>query len=105
MLHISPQGIEYIWEKFQSLYMTSATEAWMKRIDKINKTLLHRPTDPDSSVYQELMKKQLRSVNGLNVNSVFLSVDSGYSAVSVPVTISCIGIRFSSSREISVFTA
>ena len=57
MLHISPQGIEYIWEKFQSLYMTSATEAWMKRIDKINKTLLHRPTDPDSSVYQELMKK------------------------------------------------
>ena len=42
---------------FQSLYMTSATEAWMKRIDKINKTLLHRPTDPDSSVYQELMKK------------------------------------------------
>ena len=57
MLHISPQGIEYIWEKFQSLYMTSATEAWMKRIDKINKTLLHRPTDPDSSAYQELMKK------------------------------------------------
>lgn len=57
MLHISPQGIEYIWEKFQSLYMTSATEAWMKRIDKINKTLLHRPADPDSSVYQELMKK------------------------------------------------
>ena len=37
--------------------MTSATEAWMKRIDKINKTLLHRPTDPDSSAYQELMKK------------------------------------------------
>ena len=57
MLHISPQGIEYIWEKFQSLYMTSATEAWMKRIDKINKTLLHRPADPDSSAYQELMKK------------------------------------------------
>ena len=55
--YVSPQGIEYIWEKFQSLYMTSATEAWMKRIDKINKTLLHRPTDPDSSVYQELMKK------------------------------------------------
>lgn len=60
MLHISPQGIEYIWEKFQALYMTSETKEWMRRIDKINKTLLHRPTDPDSPAYRELMEKTIR---------------------------------------------
>lgn len=48
MLHISPQGLEYIWERFKEIYISPETQTWMTRIDKINKTLLHRPSDPDS---------------------------------------------------------
>lgn len=57
MLHVSPQGIEYIWEKFHTLYMTPETRAWMKRVDKINRMSLHRPSEPDSPAYRELVEK------------------------------------------------
>lgn len=51
MLHVSAQGIEYIWERFSRLYMGEATLADMKRVDKLRKFLLHRPNNPDNKEY------------------------------------------------------
>lgn len=57
MLHISPQGVNYIWEKFKGQYFTTETLDFMKRIDKLNKILLHRPSDPDSEATLQLRQQ------------------------------------------------
>lgn len=59
MLHISPQGIEYIWEKFRDTYLQKDTLNWMAKIDKLNKILNHRPSDPDSPAYRILHENTL----------------------------------------------
>lgn len=43
MLHISSLAVEYIWEKFKETWISPAIEPLMKRVDKLNKSLAHRP--------------------------------------------------------------
>lgn len=57
MLHISPQGVEYIWEKFRDVYMSGDTVSLMKRVDKLNRILLHRPFDPENEVNRRLRRQ------------------------------------------------
>lgn len=45
MLHLSAQGVNYVWERFQETYMTEQARDMMKRVDKLNRILLHRPLD------------------------------------------------------------
>lgn len=56
MLHISPQGVNYIWEKFRDIYLNKDTRERMGRIDKLNKILLHRPSDPYDENYLQLRR-------------------------------------------------
>ncbi|MEG2341141.1 MAG: GSCFA domain-containing protein [Odoribacter sp.] len=65
MLHPSTRTIDYIWEKFGENYLSKETEPLRKRIDKINKTLLHRSSDPDSPAaleLQERLKKEIKEI-------------------------------------------
>lgn len=48
MLHISPQGVSYIWEKFRDLYFEPEAILLMRKVDKLNKMLAHRPLNPNS---------------------------------------------------------
>lgn len=48
MLHVSEQGVDYIWERFRDLYFSAETLAVMREVDKRNKILNHRPACPDS---------------------------------------------------------
>lgn len=57
MLHISPQGIEYIWEKFKNHYLGKETQEVMKKVDKLNRQLLHRPSDPENKDWKLLREK------------------------------------------------
>lgn len=65
MLHISPQGVDYIWEKFKGQYFTTETLDFMKRIDKLNKILLHRPSDPDSETTLQLRQQASEELKNL----------------------------------------
>lgn len=56
MLHINQQGIDYIWEKFRDLYMEKGTVEMMKKIDRLNKCLLHRPSGGDNAT--DLLRKE-----------------------------------------------
>lgn len=57
MLHISPGAVEYIWERFRDIYMGKDTLELMTKIDKVNKTLSHRPADAGSEKWLQLRKK------------------------------------------------
>ena len=65
MLHVSEQGVDYIWEKFRDNYIAKETLDRMKRIDKLNKILLHRPHDPESEASRELYTRTRQELDTL----------------------------------------
>lgn len=65
MLHVSEQGVDYIWEKFRDNYIAKETLDQMKRIDKLNKILLHRPHDPESEASRELYTRTRQELDTL----------------------------------------
>lgn len=64
MLHISPQGVAYIWEKFRDLYFEPETILLMRKVDKINKILAHRPLNPNS---EETLKSRNQAKHDLDI--------------------------------------
>lgn len=51
-LHPNNQAIEYIWEKFIHTYCTEETKNSIKKVNQINKDLLHKPFNQDSENHQ-----------------------------------------------------
>lgn len=69
MLHISPQGVEYIWEKFRDHYIDEKANPVMNRIDQLNKTLMHRPENPDDVAWNELYQQTLTELEQIKQKS------------------------------------
>ena len=59
MLHPSLFAIDYIWEKFYSTFLSSETQLLVRKIEKINKSLQHKPVNLHSKQYKNFIK-QLR---------------------------------------------
>lgn len=65
MLHISAQAIEYIWEKFKEAWISPAIDPLMKRVDKLNKSLAHRPFSVESESYLKFQQQQYQEIEAL----------------------------------------
>lgn len=79
MLHISSLTVEYIWEKFKGTWISPAIESLMKRVDKLNKSLAHRPFSPESDAYrkfQQQLRQEIETLQQMNQNIDFTSVSS-----------------------------
>lgn len=79
MLHISSLAVEYIWEKFKGAWISPAIEPLMKRVDKLNKSLDHRPFSPESDAYrrfQQQLRQEIETLKQMNQNIDFTSVSS-----------------------------
>lgn len=79
MLHISSLAVEYIWEKFKETWISPAIEPLMKRVDKLNKSLAHRPFSPESDAYrmfQQRLRQEIETLQQMNQNIDFTSVSS-----------------------------
>ncbi len=57
MLHPNTLAIEYIWEKFSQMFFSSFTRETIKKIDKINKGLRHKPFNPGTPSHQDFQQK------------------------------------------------
>lgn len=57
MLHPSPVAIQYIWEKFISIWMSVETHKTMELVDEVQKGLLHKPFNPDSEAHKVFLKR------------------------------------------------
>ena len=51
MLHVSDVAVDYIWERFRESCISPDTERLMKRVEKVNKTLAHRPSDENDPAW------------------------------------------------------
>ncbi|PWA07766.1 GSCFA domain-containing protein [Flavobacterium laiguense] len=53
MLHPSPMAIDYIWERFRETTISEATYATMDAVESIQKSLQHRPFNPNSESHKK----------------------------------------------------
>ncbi|MDO6519513.1 GSCFA domain-containing protein [Zobellia uliginosa] len=65
MVHPNPLAVDYIWERFKSVWISEEAQESMQQVDAIQKGLRHRPFHPES----EQHKKFLKSL-GLKINDV-----------------------------------
>ncbi|MFA8342760.1 MAG: GSCFA domain-containing protein [Rhodothermaceae bacterium] len=65
MLHPSVQAVDYIWEKFRSVFFDENTLQIMKSVEKIVNAFNHRPRNPESEKHQMFVKKNIELINQL----------------------------------------
>ncbi len=56
MIHPSNIAINYIWEKFQQIWIASEASIIMNEVEQIQKGLLHKPFNPDSKLHQKFLQ-------------------------------------------------
>ncbi|MFL1013132.1 GSCFA domain-containing protein [Flavisericum labens] len=67
MIHPNQTAINYIWERFQQVWMSSDSFKTMEEVDTIQKGLLHKPFNPNSEAHLQFLQglevktKQLKS--------------------------------------------
>lgn len=57
MIHPNNVAIDYIWERFAESWISQEVLPVMREADGIQKSLLHRPFNPDSSQHTEFVNK------------------------------------------------
>jgi hypothetical protein len=60
MVHPNELAIDYIWNRFKSVWISENAFAVMDEVDTVQKGLLHRPFNPDSEAHQKF-KTSLRT--------------------------------------------
>lgn len=66
MLHPNATAINYIWERFVSVWINSASEGIMKEVDAIQKGLSHKPFNSNSEAHQKFLSDLERKKELLN---------------------------------------
>ncbi len=56
MIHPSPVAVNYIWEKFHSVWISEKSHSIMQEVDVIQKGLLHKPFNPKSDAHKTFLK-------------------------------------------------
>ncbi len=56
MLHPNVMAVNYIWEKFQKVWIEEKAAKTMDDIDMIQKGLLHRPFNPNAEAHQQFLQ-------------------------------------------------
>lgn len=67
MIHPSNLAIEYIWEKFQSVYFDESAREKIKEILKIRKMSAHRPLHRDTKTYEKF-QAELEAARSKKIN-------------------------------------
>ena len=65
MIHPSEIAIKYIWERFCESMITKESRQIMPEIEKITKSLNHRPLHPDSNeynIFREKLEQRIKEI-------------------------------------------
>lgn len=73
MLHPSQTAIDYIWIKFFENYVSETEFSTMNQICSIQKSLLHKPFNPDSESHQKFLKNLQQKITNLQKQLPFLN--------------------------------
>ncbi len=56
LVHPNALAVDYIWEKFQKVWIANEALITMEDVDEIQKGLLHRPFNKDSEAHQKFLE-------------------------------------------------
>lgn len=73
MIHISNAAIEYIFERFTKVMMTSESMELAKEVMKIRKAVMHRPVNSLSPEYEKFLLYYLGEIDKLTNNFPYLN--------------------------------
>ena len=65
MVHPNQVAIDYIWKKFQEAWIASEASAVMKKVDTIQKGLLHRPFKETSEAHKKFRRDLQQKIEKL----------------------------------------
>jgi hypothetical protein len=72
MLHPSPIAIAYIWERFQQTYISEIAVATMEEVENIQKSLSHKPFNPNSESHLKFKSKLQEKITRLGSQYSFM---------------------------------
>jgi hypothetical protein len=72
MIHPGEQGSSYLWERFSETYFSGETRTIVEEVEKLLKSLSHRPVHPGSPQWQEFIAKTQRTISELSARFPFL---------------------------------
>lgn len=73
MLHLSPVAIDYIFDRFARVMITTESLKVTKEVVKIRKAILHRPVHAESEEYEKFLQYNLAEINKLTINFPYLN--------------------------------
>ena len=62
LLHPNTLGVQYIWERFQEAWIEPGILPFMEKISNIQKSLAHKPFNPNSAETLEFSKNLARRI-------------------------------------------
>jgi hypothetical protein len=65
MLHPSEQAVDYVWERLVDAWFSPAAKTFLAEWHPLQQVLQHRPFNPDSDEYRQLMDKTMLKVGEL----------------------------------------
>jgi hypothetical protein len=66
MIHPNETAVNYIWEKFSDCWIHASAKPMMTRVDKVQKSVLHKPFNPDSKSYRLFLEQLQIEQNSIN---------------------------------------
>lgn len=76
MLHPNQVAIDYIWERFVQSHITEDAYSLMEEISGIQKSILHKPFNPDSESHQKFLKQLQKKINQVQKKYPFIHFNS-----------------------------
>lgn len=73
LIHPNSQAIDYIWDKFSTIYFNTATQALNAKIEKIVQAASHRPLYPTTEAHQRFLRQQLDKIQDFYEDYPYLS--------------------------------
>jgi len=73
MLHPSPLAVDYIWQKFLNVWISSEAKPTMEEVEAIQKGLSHRPFNESSEAHQQFLLHLKKRAE--NLKKSFSSID------------------------------
>ena len=72
MVHPTQLAVDYIWEKFKSVWIGKDVYSIMNEVDTIQKGLLHRPFNPESEAHQKFKASLCAKIEHLQKKYPFI---------------------------------
>ncbi len=72
MIHPNELAIDYIWEKFNMVWISEKANTTMQKVEEIQKGLRHKPFDPNSKGHAQFQKSMEQKITYLQQEYPFM---------------------------------